>query len=228
MADPAAVKVTYYLDLTSSWCFWAEPTWEELRRRFASLAEFEWRIALLEPSALAPNRDLCDWFYRRSGTLVRSPIMLRSEWMEPDVREYLVPNLVAEAAKDLGLTDDRVRLAITRKALVEGCRVSCIGEVSRWAADAGGLDVDLLSAHARTPGVERRVRETTEEFRQLSVTQRPTFVLENDIGDRSVVSGLVAPEPLVALVEAMLRDSAGYRSFAAHFGPPPIPVGNRS
>ena len=38
---------------------------------------------------------------------MRSPFMLNSGWYEKGVPEYLVANVVAEAAKDLGVTDDR-------------------------------------------------------------------------------------------------------------------------
>ncbi len=42
-------KITYYLDVISSWCHWAEPTWAELKRRYSDRVEFEWQIALLGP-----------------------------------------------------------------------------------------------------------------------------------------------------------------------------------
>ena len=56
---------------------------------------------------------------------------------------------------------------------------------------------------------------------ELKVTQRPTFVLENNIGDRAVLSGLVQVAPLAATIDAMLDDAAAYASHAAHFGSPP-------
>jgi len=28
------ITVTYYLDVISSWCFWAEPAWAELKKRY--------------------------------------------------------------------------------------------------------------------------------------------------------------------------------------------------
>src|SRR2546422_1022613 len=117
------MKVTYYLEVLSSWCFWAEPAWAEVTRRFAGKAEFGWKLALMDASGLPKSRAQCDWFYRRSGTIMRSAFMLNSGWFEPERTEYLAPNLVAEAAKDFGVTDDRVRLAIARAALVDGRKV---------------------------------------------------------------------------------------------------------
>lgn len=219
--DRRSIRIVYYLEVVSSWCHWAEPAWAELRRRYSGLIDFEWRIALIDASGLPRSREHAEWFYRRSGVIARSPRMLNSGWLEPGRKEYLEPNLVAEAAKDLGITDDRARLAISRAALLEGRPVGQWKVAVEAAAAATGLDADLLEAHARTPAVERRVRETTGEFHQLQVTQRPTFLLENTIGDRAVLSGMVALEPLVSVIEAMLEDARAYASWDAHFGPPP-------
>ena len=99
--------------------------------------------------------------------------------------------------------------------------MSRIPDAARVAAAATALDSDLLAAHARTEGVRRRVRETTDEFLQLGGTQRPTFVLENDVGDRAVLSGFHRPEPLFAAVEALLADSLAFASWQAQFGDMP-------
>ncbi|MCC6232661.1 MAG: disulfide bond formation protein DsbA, partial [Verrucomicrobiales bacterium] len=66
-----------------------------------------------------------------------------------------------------------------------------------------------------------RLRASTAEFHALKVTQRPTFVIEDDIGDRAVFSGLVQIEPLAATLDAMVADCAAYASWRAHFGDPP-------
>jgi predicted DsbA family dithiol-disulfide isomerase len=53
-----SVKITCFLDLTSSWCYWAEPAWAELKRRYAKTSvEFDWQIALLDASGLSKSRS---------------------------------------------------------------------------------------------------------------------------------------------------------------------------
>lgn len=212
------VKVTYYLEVISSWCHWAEPAWAELKQRYAGQAEFQWKIALMDASGLPTSRNQCEWFYRRSGTITRSPFMLNSGWFEPELKEYLAPNLVAEAAKDFGVVDDRARLAIADAALREGRKVGRWEEAAAVAARAAGLDATTLLKKARSPEIESRARATTAEFHALQVTQRPTFLIENTIGDRAIFSGLAVAAPLGAAIEAMLHDAAGYESHAAHFG----------
>lgn len=219
--DVRTLKITYYLEVISSWCFWAEPAWAELKVRYAAQAEFEWKLALMDISGFPTSREQCDWFYRRSGTIMRSPFMLNSGWFEPGMSEYLAPNLVAEAAKDLGVTDDRVRLAIARAAVIEGRKVGRWEESIAAAIAASGLNADALLQRAQSPEIEARARATTAEFHALQVSQRPTFVIESRIGDRAVFSGLASLAPLAAACDAMLNDAAAYASHAAHFGAPP-------
>src|SRR5262249_48842904 len=100
-------------------------------------------------------------------------------------------------------------------------------QVNRWetsapiAANAGKLDQEQLLTAARSPDVERRVRESTAEFHQMQATQRPTFLLQNTIGDKATFSGIWAAPPLVAAIDAMLEDQRSYVSWAAHVGEPP-------
>jgi len=216
------VKIICYLDVTSSWCYWAEPAWVELKHSYARQpVEFSWRIALLDESALPASKAQVEWFYRRSGSVMRSPFMLNSGWFEAGQKEYLAANCVAEAAKDFGVTDDRVRLAIATAALREGQKILQWKVAAGVAAKAAALDAKKLLATAQSKEIEMRVRATTVEFHALQVTQRPAFVLTSNIGDRAVFSGLTKAGPMAATISAMLEDAAAYASHAAHFGSSP-------
>ena len=216
------LKITIYLDVVSSWCFWAEPAWAELKRCHEGRVDFDWKIALMDKDGLPVSRAQEEWFYRRSGMMMRSPFMLRTDWYEPVLPEYLAPNLVAEAARALGVTDDRVRLALSHSILREGApAIREIEVAAEIGAKAGSLDKNELLKRARLPEVERRVRDTTAEWHKLQVTQRPTFLFQSDIGDSAVFSGFAKVEPLIATAEAMLDDIAFYESHAAHYGQPP-------
>jgi hypothetical protein len=69
--------------------------------------------------------------------------------------------------------------------------------------------------------VEARARASTAEFHAMQVTQRPTFAIESEIGDRAIFSGMATLPPVVATIDSMLEDLAAYDSHAAHFGAPP-------
>lgn len=214
-----SVKVTYYLEVISSWCYWAEPAWAELKQRYAGKVEFGWKIAQMPLEAYPVSREQCDWFYRRSGTIMRSPFMLNSGWFQPG--PMIVPNLVAEAGKDFGVMDDRIRLALSHAADREGKKVGQWDVAVEVASKAAGLDDGRLCDRAKSPEIQARVDASTAEFNALQVTQRPTFLVEDSIGDRAVFSGLVVAPPIAAAIDAMLRDVAAHESYAAHFGPPP-------
>jgi predicted DsbA family dithiol-disulfide isomerase len=216
------ISVTYYLDVISSWCFWAEPAWAELKKRYEGKVDFQWKVALLDKTGLPLSRAQEEWFYRRSGTIMRSPFMLSTAWYDEPIRtEYLAPNCVATAAKDFGINDDRVRLALAYACLREGKRVGDWEIASEIGARAAKADPKELLERARSAVVETRVRAETADFHLLQVTQRPTFVFDTEIGDRAVFSGFAKLPSLVSVLDAMLDDADAYTSFAAHFGAPP-------
>ena len=215
------LKITNYLDVISSWCFFSEPAWAELKKRYADRVDFEWKIALMDATGMPVSRNQLAWYYRRSGTIMRSPFMLKTEWLQPGLTEYLVRNVTAEAARELGVTDDRVRLALAAAVLRDGTQADTWETAAEIGAKAGGIDQAKLLERARSPEVETRVRASTAEFHALNVTQRPTFVIDSEIGDRAVFSGFARIAPLAAALDSMLDDIAAYESYASHYGAPP-------
>ena len=215
------ITVTQYLDVISSWCFWANPAWEELQSRYGDRVLFQWKIALMDASGMPASHAQMEWYYRRSGMMMRSPVMLKSSWHEIGRTEYLEPNAVAEAARDMGVIDDRVRLALARAGLIEGRQTGQWEIAAEVGAEACGLEKAKLLERARSPEIEQRIRESTAEFQKLQVTQRPTFVIDTEIGDRAVFAGFAKAAPIAAALDAMLDDAVAYAAHAAHFGSPP-------
>ncbi len=215
------ISVTQYLDVISSWCYWANPAWEELQRRYADRVSFQWKIALMDASGMPGSHEQMEWYYRRSGMMMRSPVMLKSGWHELGRTEYLEPNAVAEAARDLWVGDDRVRLALARAGLLEGRKTGQWEVAAEVASQASGLEKAKLLERARSPEIEQRIRQSTAEFHKLQVDQRPTFVIDTEIGDRALFAGFARAEPIAAALDAMLDDAAAYAAHAAHFGSPP-------
>lgn len=214
------MKVTYYLEIFSSWCTWVDPVWAELKKRYAGRAEFEWKIALMNPEDFPVSQSQCDWFYQRSGgSVMHSPFMLNSGWFEAARKgHYEAPNYVAEAARDFGFNGDEIRLALAHAALREGAKIGDLATAVKIAAKAGRIDAKKLRAAAESAKVQARVKASTAEFFAHQINQRPAFVLTDAIGDKAVFSGLVRLDPLAATIDAMLSDSAAYAAHKAHFG----------
>jgi len=225
-AAPSApsVTITYYVEIYSSWCHWAEPAWGELKTRFAGRVGFDWRVALMRAEDFPATSEQCDWFYRRSGTVTGSAYRLNSGWVQPNREAYVTPNLVAEATRDfLPAGDDRARLALARAAMLDGEGVHDLNTAARIAAAATGgkASAAKLKSAAKSPTVRARVEASTAEFFAHRLSQRPAFVLTSEIGDKAVFSGVWRAEPLVAALEGMLADAAAYAGYRAHHGAPP-------
>lgn len=216
------MKITYFVEILSSWCHLAEPAWAEVKTRYAGRASFDWRIALMNPGDFPTSRAQCEWFYRRSGVLTRSPYMLNAGWFEASRRgDYTAPNLVAEAGRDFGVDDDRLRHALVHAGLREGRRIGDMAISVEVGAAAIGVAPAALRERAESPEVRARVDASTALFHAHQIKQRPAFLIESDIGDKVVLSGIWVAAPLCAAIDAMLADAAGYAAHKAHFGTPP-------
>lgn len=215
------LTVTNYIDVVSSWCYWAAPVWQELQQRYAGRAQFVWKIALMDETGMPTSHEQMDWFYRRSGMMMRSPVMLKSAWHQVGQTEYLAPNAVAEAAREFGASDERVWLAMARAGLLKGQNTGDWNIAAEVGAQAADVDSAKLLQRARSPEIEARLRASTAEFHAMQVNQRPTFVVDSTIGDRAVFSGFAKAEPISAAIDSMLDDLVFYDAHAAHFGAPP-------
>jgi predicted DsbA family dithiol-disulfide isomerase len=216
------MKVTYFIEVLSSWCHWAEPAWAEVKNRYAGRVQFEWRVALMNPGDFPVSREQTEWFYRRSGTITRSPYMLNPGWFEASRKgDYSAPNLVAEAGRDFGVEDDRLRLALSHAGVRDGRKIGDMAVAAEVGAAAIGVKSADLLARATSAEVRARVDASTKLFHAHQITQRPAWVLESGIGDKVVISGLWVAAPLCAAIDAMLADAAAYATHKAHFGGPP-------
>lgn len=218
------MQVTYYLEVTSSWCFWAEPVWAELKRRYAGRVAFDWKIAKMKPADFPSSHRQYDWFLRRSAAITGADFVPSSVYYDvPTAGGYPAASAVAEGARSLGLTGDEVRCALSAAAYRDGRKIGRIDVAIdiAVAASSGRLDPLRLRERALSADIAARLDATSAEFRALRVTQRPTFVLENSIGDKAVFSGVVRAEPLFATVDAMLADVAAYAAYRESFGAPP-------
>ncbi len=216
------VTLTYYLEILSSWCHYAEPVWDHLQERYAGKVKFDWKIALMNPEDFPVSKAQCDCFYRRSGPIAQQTSMLNSGWFQKERKgDYTAPNLVAEAGRDFGLTDDRLRRSLSIAGLCDGKKIGDMGTAVSIAAKKFKLDARKLRSTANSKAVLQRVAASTAEFHAHQINQRPAYVLTSAIGDKAVFSGLGKIEPLAATIDAMLADCTGYASYAAQFGPMP-------
>jgi len=121
--------MTYFLEVVSSWCHWAEPAWADLKRRYSGRVQFEWKIALMPPEAFPVSVSQCEWFYAEWNNQ-SVPLHAQHGLVRKGCGAYLVPNHVAEAARAMGVQNDEVRLALSWPQCVRAARWA--GGKWRW------------------------------------------------------------------------------------------------
>jgi predicted DsbA family dithiol-disulfide isomerase len=213
------VKLFYYLDVMSSWCFYSEPQLERLRKKYGARLMYDWRISLVTENQPGGNtREQVEWFYKRSGSI--SGIHLNPDWNQGP-HTTLDANLAAEAARELGFTDDKARLALARAALVEGLPIYHKTVAADVVAAVTGIEPGRIVTLMDSPTLKERIKQAGEEFASFHIDQRPAFVLRSSIGDTAIFSGIWRFEPLDVTIGSMLHDVDEYTKFAANNPPQP-------
>ena len=84
----------------------------------------------------------------------------------------------------------KVRLALSHSILREGSKaIRDIEVAAEVGAHASSLDKAKLAEQARSPEIEKRIRQSTVEWQELKASQRPTFLIDTEIGDRANLLG---------------------------------------
>jgi len=214
------MHVEMFLDVLSSWCLLAAPAWTRLRETYEGRVKFAWSIALVDRAeAMGYTPETMDWYYRRTARMTGE--RLNPGWIEGPQTGTLNANLVAAAARTLGVDDDRVWVALASAAMRDGLPMGRLESAAAVAARAGGLDERALAARAREEDVFEYVRDSTDRFRQTGLPQRPSFIVTDDIGDKACFSGIWVHEPLAATLDALLADVDGYRVYMLDAPPEP-------
>ncbi len=204
------IDLIYYVDVLSSWCLIAEDALARVQAEFGDDIRYQWRIAALR-DALGYTPEQLQWYYSRTRSV--TGVQLNASWLRSTADGSKWPDLAAEAARGLGCEDDRVRLALSRAAMIDGRRVCDRPEAVEVAAAASGLNAAAIDAAMSEPATAARIEAAKAEFVRIGATMRPTFVVRNAIGDCSMLSGCWRYEPLAAVLRAHIDDQRGYESF---------------
>lgn len=208
------LSLTYYVDVLSSWCFVAERSLASLRDELGDRLALDWRLAFLfngGPMGYSPQ--LGAWQYKRLESV--TGVRLNPAWRESANDTTWWANLATEAARGLGVCDDRVRLAISRAAMVEGRHVGRRDEAVAVAVAASALSSSDLEQEMDHPRTAEKLWNATMEYRLLPVKVQPTFVLRNDVADSAILSGLVGVDALKSCAIEMLTAADSYEKYNA-------------
>ncbi len=185
---PMRLLITNYLDVISSWCHWAIPAWQEVRARYGDRVDFRWKIALMDKTGLPPTREVTEWYYQAQRPAHALAFLPERELVEEGRAEYPEPNCIAEAARDLGVEDDRAWIALSQAELRKGKKIGQLGNRrpsrrggdrprSEQIARARQIARDR-SPHSPEHGrISRHAGDTTPNFCDRYTDRRPRGLL---------------------------------------------------
>jgi predicted DsbA family dithiol-disulfide isomerase len=205
------LSLTHYLYVLSSWSFCVEPPVKHILETYGDRVQYTWRLAYADYDGNGPyKRNELEYYYARLEAISGQRFTL-DWWFEG--YDATVPDRIAEAARTLGAIGNDVRLALSHAALNDGLQITRPEVALEIAATVADLDPAQLDAEFESDRPMQTLRATKAEWLALGVTQRPTFVLINEIGDKALFSGLWQSQPLIRTVEAMLSDDDAQLSF---------------
>ncbi len=206
------MKLTFYLDVLSLWCFYAMRSVEQLETEFGSRLDATWKPAPIRgdrPLGYGTKENA--WYYARAEEITGE--RLNPAWLEGPLTGTREANLAALAAARLGRTGLEVPAALMRAAMEQGRPVGRRQDAALIAAEAAHLDPCELEGAMDDEAVIAAFHQGNAEMATFGVDQRPALVFENVIPDRAILSGVWALEPMRAIVAAMLRDEERFLRF---------------
>jgi predicted DsbA family dithiol-disulfide isomerase len=209
------MRVTVAFDVLSHWCLAAWAAFESARDRVGA-ANVELLLAPILngfPMGVPPEHER--WFYGR-GSLVYSK-QLRSDWYESDRTTTLWANAAVVAASALGAdfekTSHRAMTAAMEHGGLLGRRIVAVETVAQLT----GIDAKRIDEQIDASATGRALNAGNAALEKWGCVERPSWRIENGIGDFTIMQGIWRVEPIVACIDALAADEKAY---AAAGGPP--------
>jgi hypothetical protein len=207
------VRATMFIDVLSHWCLAAIPA-------ARVLADLTPNLEIVfapgrDGGPLGYSADLMRWYYKRGA--ISYGREMNATWFEgPQTRSWFA-NAVALVGIDI--TGDPLRLthAVMSAALEQGLAMGRADECYAFVGKYLGLSASEIAKRVSDPAVKAKLDEGNARLAALGADERPTFVLENEIGDRVLLKGMWQKELVAAAGLALLHDQRAYNLA----GPPP-------
>lgn len=207
------MKAEYFVDVCSHWCLVAVPAVQALQDLGIDVEVVY--APLNDGKPLGFTSEMETWFYRRgTGAYGKT---LHPDWCEgPDTSTWHA-NVSAFVAGEI--TGDQIAAAhaMMAAAMERGVLVGRAEEAHSVAAAYAKAPLEEIERRASAAGIHDRLLNGNRRLEAVGSDERPTFVLQNDNGDRAVFKGIWQRDAIVAAAQALLDDENAYKAA----GPPP-------
>lgn len=209
------ITIQYFIDVLSQWCLISDKFLLSVRMRYGDRLPVRYRFVPISGRDpiyvdLAGQRTA----YERSTFITGVKTI---PWLQGEARSTWQANVAVVAAEDLGVDIERARLAVSSAALVEGVPLGEDGVASAFLASRFGLDQVALEGAMESDAVRARMNDDLSAFARYGLT-RPSFVIENEIGDWTILNGGHREALISEALSSLLIDGTGYEWYAKHLG----------
>ena len=90
------------------------------------------------------------------------------------------------------------------------------GAASAFVASRFGLERAVVEEVMESAAVRGKMEDDINAFARYGLTVRPSFVMENEIGDWTILNGGHRESLLLQAIASLLSDATGYDWYAKH------------
>src|SRR5215469_4981784 len=208
------MKAEFFIDVVSHWCLVAIPAVEALQEMGVPVEVVYAPLANGEPIGFTNKMER--WFYARGSRAYG--LDLKSDWCEGPETSSWHANVSAFVAGEILGNQVKAAHALMSAAMERGVLVGRAEEAHTVAAAIANVPLQEIERRVSAAGLREKLTAGNQRLAAVGADERPTFVLENNNGDRSVMKGLWQRDAIVAVAKAQLHDEKAYEKA----GPPPF------
>jgi predicted DsbA family dithiol-disulfide isomerase len=208
------VSIQYFIDVLSQWCLISDRALLSIRMQYADCLPIRYRfVPMSGREPIYVDAEGQRKAHERSAfmTGVRT-----TQWLQSVPQSTWQANAAVIASAELGVDIERARHAVSHAALHGAAPFGDDGATSKFLASRFGLDVGAVEEQMEGAVVRARMADDAEAFNRYGLSLRPSFVLENEIGDWTIINGGHREALLMNAVSSLLIDGTGYDWFARH------------
>ena len=208
------MKAEYFIDACSHWCLVAIPAVEALRAMDVPVEVVYAPLNNGEPLGF-PN-EVETWFYKRGEGVYGQ--VLKPDWCEGPQTGTWHANVSAHVAGELIGDPIKAAHAMMAAAMERGVLVGRAEEAHGVAAAIAGVPLQEIERRVSAAGLHEKLNAGNQRLAAVGSNERPTFIIENNSGDRVVFKGVWQKDAIVAAAQALHHDERAYEKA----GPPPF------
>lgn len=208
------LKVDYYLDALSQWCYISDRAILRVRMRYGNRLAVNYHfVPISGRDPIYVDAAAQRLAYERSEFITG---VHTTPWLRDEPRSTWDANAAIVAVASMGIDVERARSCVSCAALERGLPLGDRGEAASLLAAEFGLERSRIEEIAQSQAICNALDASAAEFAQHGLTVRPAFILENEIGDRIILNGGWRESLLGEAVDSLLADAAGYEWYEKH------------